>query len=318
MRRALVALVLALAACGQGEGASAPSPSNASAAASSATLAPTDLPAFFDCLRERRFTALSAHRGGPAAGFAENAIPTFEHTLAIAPAIMEVDVAATRDDVLVLMHDDTVDRTTNGTGAVDRLTAAQFAALKLRDDDGQVLEAHPPTLRKALDWAARKTILALDTKPGVSYEDVARAVNAAHAMDRVVFITYSVAGAARLHHVAPSAMLFVTIKSTRDLDDLVRRGVDLAHVAAWTGTDEPDSALNSALAQRGVEVEFGTLGGPSSWDARFAREGREQYAAFADTGLQLISTGRPREALADLDSRDGVQGYGPLQCVGAH
>ncbi|MFT3728566.1 MAG: glycerophosphodiester phosphodiesterase family protein [Terricaulis sp.] len=317
MKRALIALALALAGCEQGAGTSAPSESNAAAEPPSAALAPADLPAFFDCLRERHFTAISAHRGGPAPGFAENAIPTFEHTLSIAPAVMEIDIAATRDDVLVLMHDDTVDRTTNGTGAVDQLTAAQFAALKLRDDDGQVLDAHPPTLREALDWADGKTILALDTKPGVSYEDVARAVNEAHAMAHVVFIAYSAAGAARLHHLAPGAMLFVTIKSERDLDDLVHRRVDLTHVVAWIGTDEPDRALNAALAQRGVEVEFGTLGGRSSWDARFARDGREQYAAFADTGLQLISTGRPREALADLDAHDNAHGYGPLQCANA-
>lgn len=127
-------------------------------------------------------------------------------------------------------------------------------------------------MREALDWADGKAILALDTKPGVSYEHVARAVNETHAMNRVIFITYSVAGAARLHHVAPDAMLFVTIRSASDLDDLVRRGVDLAHVVAWTGTDEPNSALNVALNRRGVEVEFGTLGGRSSWDARFASD----------------------------------------------
>ena len=45
---------------------------------------------------------------------------------------------------------------------------------------------------------------------------------------------------------------------------------------------------------------------------------REQYAAFADTGLQLISTGRPAEAIADLDAHDNVEGYAPLRCVVTH
>jgi glycerophosphoryl diester phosphodiesterase len=318
MKRALIALALALAACGQGVRSSPPSPSNPAPAASSASLTPANLSAFFDCLRERSFTAISAHRGGPGPGFAENSIPTFAHTLTLVPAIMEVDIAATRDHVLVLMHDETVARTTNGAGPVDRLTGAQFAALKLRDDEGRVLDAHPPTLRQALDWAAGKTILALDVKPGVAYEDVAKAVREAGAMERVVFITYSVAGASRLHRVEAQAMLFVTITKAGDLDELVRRGVDLERVVAWTGADEPNSALNTALNQRGVETEFGALGGGSSWDARFAREGRDQYAAFADTGLQVIATGRPQAALADLDAHDNVEGYGALQCVGAH
>src|SRR6185369_15703129 len=131
---------------------------------------------------------------------------------------------------------------------------------------------------------------------------------------RVAFIAYGVAGAARLHHVAPNSMLFVAIRFPADLDDLVRRDVDLRHIVAWTGTDEPNSGLNVALAQRGVEAEFGTLGGRRSWDSRFAEQQRDQYAAFADTGLQLISTGRPAEALADLDAHDNAQGYGALQC----
>jgi glycerophosphoryl diester phosphodiesterase len=321
MKRALFALALALAACEQQQGASAPSsstPTPAAPVSAGGTLAPSNLPAFFDCLRERSFTAISAHRGGPAPGYAENAIPTFEHTLSRAPAIMEVDIARTRDNVLVLMHDDSVDRTTNGTGEVDHLTAAQFSALRLRDEGGAVLNAHPPTLREALNWAEGKTILALDVKRGVSYEDVARAVSQAHAMDRVAFIAYGVAGAARLHHVAPNAMLFVSIRFPADLDDLARRDVDLHQIVAWTGTDEPNSGLNAALNQRGVETEFGTLGGRRSWDSRFAEQQRDQYAAFADTGLQLISTGRPAEALADLDAHDNAQGYGALQCVSSH
>ncbi len=52
------------------------------------------------------------------------------------------------------------------------------------------------------------------------------------------------------------------------------RGVDLTRMLAWTGTNEPNAALNVALAARGVEAMFGTLGGRESWDERFARSGR--------------------------------------------
>ena len=70
------------------------------------------------------------------------------------------------------------------------------------------------------------------------------------------------------------------------------------------------------LARRGVEAMFGTLGNPAhSWDGRFARERRDQYAAFADTGLTVIATDRPIEAARDLDANDGAEGIGALQCV---
>ena len=312
MRAALVAVTLALAACGQGGVIQGP------IGQIEARLAPADLPAFFDCLRERGQTIVAAHRGGPGPGYAENAIPTFERTLATTPALLEVDIAATRDGALVLMHDDTVDRTTDGRGAVRELTLAQIPRLRLRDTDGRTLDAHPPTLREALEWAAGRTVLELDVKRDVRFEDVISEVRSAHAVDRVIFITHSEGAAARVHALAPEIMLSVTIDDIADLDALQARGVDLTRVLAWTGTEEPNAALNVALAQRDVEAMFGTLGDPDhSWDARFARAGRDQYAAFADAGLVVIATDRPSEALHDLDANDGVDGVGALQCASA-
>lgn len=319
MRKFVLIAAMALAACGQAAAPHGVAGDAGGGAVAAPSLAPLSLPAFFDCLRERSQTIISAHRGGPASGYAENAIPTFEHTLTQTPAFLEVDVGRTRDGALVLMHDDTANRTTNGRGDIDRMTLAEFQALQLRDDSGALLDAHPPTLREALDWAADKTVLELDIKRGVKYEDAVQAVRDAGAMNRVVFITYSTDAAARLARLAPEAMLYVTIEEERDLEQLERRGVQLSHVVAWTGVDEPNSALNVALAEAGVETRFGTLGGTNSWDARFARAHQDQYAVFADTGLQMISTDRPQAALADLDAHDGAaQSYGALQCLSAH
>ena len=264
-------------------------------------IAPASLPAFFDCLREHSWTSVSAHRGGAQRGLPENAISTFEAALANAPVFLEIDVRAARDG-FVVMHDETVDRTTNGFGDVADMTVAQIQALTLKDRD-----AHPPSLREALDWAEGRTVLELDIKQDVRFEDVIAAVREAGAMERVVFVTYSVGAAARFARLAPEAMLYVTIEREGDLDELARRGVDLAHVVAWTGDDEPNSALNVALAQRGVEARFGM----------FRNAVTSEAPAYAETGLQSISTDDPAGVLAALDAADGVEGYGALQCVAA-
>ncbi len=311
MKRLALSCVLALAACNP---AAVQAPTQADGAQ---PLAPADLAAFFDCLRERGQTIVAAHRGGPEPGYAENSIETFAHTIGLAPALLEIDISQTSDDVLVLMHDDTLERTTTGEGPVDQLNLAAFQVLSLEDETGAVLDAHPPTLREALDWAAGKTILELDVKRGVSYEDVVAAVRAADAADRVIFITYSVPAAIRVHRLAPELTISTTIEREADLDALERAGVGLARILAWTGIEEPNSALNVALARRGVEAMFGTLGGRNSWDERFAESGDDQYAEFAETGLQLISTDRVAAAVGDLDAADGVEGFGAVQCAAA-
>jgi glycerophosphoryl diester phosphodiesterase len=281
-------------------------------------LAPSNLGGFFDCLRTTGHAVVAAHRGGPSPGYAENSIEAMAHVASQVPALHEIDIARTRDNVLVLMHDDTLDRTTNGSGDVRAHTLAQIKALRLKDNNGKVLTHQVPTLREALDWAAGKVILELDVKRGVSYEDVVAEVRAAGAMARVVFITYSTDAAVRVHQLAPEMMLSVSINSVAELEAVEARKVDLTRVLAWTGTTTVNAELNRALTARGVEAMFGTLGNPErSWDGRFAREGRERYAEFVKSGLQLISTDRTIEAARNLDANDGVEGHGAAMCLAA-
>ncbi len=90
--------------------------------------------------------AVIAHRGNSTStGPTENSIGAFNAAFAAGARWIETDVQFTKDNVPVLMHDSTVDRTTTGTGSVASLTAAQFTALTL--NDGQ----RAPTLAQALD-----------------------------------------------------------------------------------------------------------------------------------------------------------------------
>src|SRR5262245_42200287 len=59
---------------------------------------------------------VSAHRGGPQAGFPENCIATCENTLRHTFAMLEVDPRYTKDGAIVLHHDPSLDRTTTGKG----------------------------------------------------------------------------------------------------------------------------------------------------------------------------------------------------------
>lgn len=75
---------------------------------------------------------LSAHRGGTTLA-PENTIWAYRHAFAYGVDFVEIDVRETRDGVFVSMHDATVDRTTNGTGAVAELTWPQIERLNAAD-----------------------------------------------------------------------------------------------------------------------------------------------------------------------------------------
>src|SRR5690606_5778549 len=96
-----------------------------------------------------RIPLVSAHRGGPYPGFPENSIEAFSNVVKYTPTIIELDVAMTKDGILVLMHDDKLDRTTTGKGLVSNATYEEIQQLFLKDDEGAITDFKVPTLEEA-------------------------------------------------------------------------------------------------------------------------------------------------------------------------
>jgi glycerophosphoryl diester phosphodiesterase len=69
-----------------------------------------------------------AHRGGKGL-WPENTLYAFEQAVTMGVDVLEMDIHSSADGMLVVMHDDTVDRTTNGSGPVQALTLDEIKAL---------------------------------------------------------------------------------------------------------------------------------------------------------------------------------------------
>ncbi|MCH7892481.1 MAG: hypothetical protein IH921_13350, partial [Gemmatimonadetes bacterium] len=92
-----------------------------------------------------------AHAGGQFHG-PENTIPTIQQSIALGSDWIELDVRLTADLEAVLMHDPTVDRTTDGTGLLSSLTLAQVSTLDAGSWFAPEFAGTPvPTLVRALD-----------------------------------------------------------------------------------------------------------------------------------------------------------------------
>ena len=260
-----------------------------------------DLNAFFECLEQEGATLVSAHRGGPAPGYPENAVETMEAVLNEAPALMEIDVAASADGVLYLMHDDTLERTTTGAGDADALPWSEIRRLRLEDNNGLETAFAPTQFDAALRWARGRTILQIDFKRSARFEDVVREIKRQDAEDRVILIAYSTAAAEKLHRLIPGAMISLSLNSQSELNRAVAAGIPAGRLLGFTGTEAPRPRLFSILNNQDIEVIFGSLGGAASIDAEIASAGDEaRYAEIAALGVDIIATDRPREAHAAL------------------
>ncbi|WP_394686879.1 glycerophosphodiester phosphodiesterase family protein [uncultured Xanthomonas sp.] len=139
-----------------------------------------------------------AHRGchnpAPAHGFPghapENSLLGLERCVTLGVDMLETDIRRAGDGTLVMFHDATVDRTTDGTGKVAELTWPQLSRLRLRDDEGgadaPLTDQHPLTLQQMLAAAKGRIMLNLDVKAPI-YAEVVEAVRRA-GMERQVVV----------------------------------------------------------------------------------------------------------------------------------
>lgn len=112
-----------------------------------------------------RTVMVLAHRSCWEGGAPENSLAAIHACETVRPDMIEIDVRKTSDGQFVLMHDETVDRTTNGQGRIADLTFAQVRALRLRAGDGgpnaPLTELQVPTLEEGLQAAKGKFIVNL-------------------------------------------------------------------------------------------------------------------------------------------------------------
>jgi glycerophosphoryl diester phosphodiesterase len=97
---------------------------------------------------------VAAHRGG-AGLWPENSLAAFGGAIALGIDLLELDVHLSADDQAVVIHDPTLERTTEGTGPVRAQPAAALRRLRLRGRDGAPSEGRVPLLDDVLGLAAR-------------------------------------------------------------------------------------------------------------------------------------------------------------------
>ena len=253
-----------------------------------------DLGTRLDCLRERNLGVVAAHRGQPDPSAAENAMSSFRASLGAGVPFLEVDVATTRDDVLVLMHDDTLDRTTTGSGPVTERTWEEIQGLKLRRPDRTALDERVPRFVDVLDWGRRAGAhFELDVKKTTRWSDVTEAVRAAGMERQVLVVTYTLADAKRVHDLDPRLMISVDLGKPEDLE-AARRLLPADRMLGWTGLRDPGATILATLRDAGIEPILGTLGRAGErLDDLFVKDGDpSEYADLVRAGVVMIASDR--------------------------
>ena len=245
-------------------------------------------------------TEIASHRGG-ALLWAENSRLAFEQTARLPVEQVEFDVHPTRDGKLVVIHDETLDRTTDGTGAVCKYDWADLQKLILKGSGGQRMLLLDEVIEI---FRLTQIVLRLEMKagpnrvpyPGGHPDKVVAALEAGRILDRTVVTSF------QLETVA----------------EVPKQGMPMRHVWLVTPATQIDIGLDGVLAlARAAGIPMLGLRGsmldaPTVAAVRAAGFGLGGWACndaaaihkMFDLGVDVFTTDRPDLA---LDIRAGRQ-----------
>lgn len=212
--------------------------------------------------------AVFAHRGlGPTRSgnpFPENSLPSFQAAVAQGTDALEMDSELTEDGQLILMHDDTVDRTTDCSGCVSALSFDAIRACHLLDGDGQPTDQVPPTLDEVVALPPPGQLINVELKvfgndcltPGHGPVDLATAMVAAlrrlGVEDRTVVQSFDVEALAAVKAQAPD--IYTALLVTGLLPRHITSALEIDADAIQPGGPFPFINLSPALIQSALDA----------------------------------------------------------------
>ncbi len=244
---------------------------------------------------------VAAHRSRLSPAGVENDLAEMKHTAAAGPYWLEMDLRTTRDGVVFMLHDETLERTTDGAGPIRAKDARAVAALHVRDGAGRLTAAAPTRLDAVLDWAAATpgVRLVLDAK-AVDPAQVAAGLRRRGLLARSVYLTFDAAAARAALAADPD--LFVSVLAVdAGAVQAVRALAPGRRLAVYLPQDA-DARLARSAHALGLQLVTDAIPGftrGQPLDVRAEAQGPSAYRAYlADRPVDLLVTNHPEQVEA--------------------
>jgi glycerophosphoryl diester phosphodiesterase len=256
------------------------------------------------------------HRGGSSYHYPENTLVSIEQGFMEGIYAAEVDVRFTADSILVLMHDNYVDRTTNGTGYVEKLTLSYLKSLDAGSwKNSKFAGTKVPTLKEALELANKyQKKLYLNMKV-FAPELVAKTIKEANvAEDIIILDPDDLVKVGKYHEILPNTSLVYFGDLPEEIDNpefykfLKNNGVIAIEIPAdyiynsYNSGDDKFEKLRDMAHQYQIELWAYTVNDPS------------YFLFLKDFGIDALETDRPSEAY-QVFCNNAYGGYFPEKLI---
>jgi len=219
---------------------------------------------------------LCAHRGASHT-HPENTLAAFREAVRLGAHMIEFDVYLTKDKKLAVLHDSTVDRTTDGTGKVSDLTWAEIRRLDAGSWKGTAFKGERvPTLREALDVMPVNIWLNVHLKGGAELGRAAARVIVETDRRCQAFLACGKAAAEAARAVAPDILICNMERQGNSADyvDLtIALEADFIQLAGEFGAELPE--FTRKLKDHGIRINY------------FGTDSPEELRRLFDAGVQF-------------------------------
>ncbi|MBH0162171.1 glycerophosphodiester phosphodiesterase [Fictibacillus sp. 26RED30] len=230
-----------------------------------------------------------AHRG--ASGYApENTMAAFQKGVDMKSDYIEIDVQETKDGELVVIHDVTLDRTTNGTGYVKDHTLEEIRQLDAGSYFGEeFIGEKVPTFEEVLDEFRGKTGILIELKATYYYPEIEEKVAAAikernmhlPAHDKIIIQSFEFGSMQQMDKLLPRVPVGVLTSNAADLSE-----AKLDEFATYAEFVNPSRTLvNSSIVDEVHERHMGIM----AWTVR----NKPEVQPLLDAGVDGIITDYP-------------------------
>src|SRR5271170_3939561 len=215
----------------------------------------------------------SAHRGEHLK-HPENSLPAIQGAIDAGVDYVELDIRTSSDGYLVLMHDPTVDRMTNGKGAIKDMTLAEIRRQDLGARfPGKFPNLQVPTFDEALALAKGKIGIYVDTKSATP-KDLVAAIERHDMGDHVMFWSENVDFLKQIHDLRPNWIIMPEAFNPKNVEKIVA----LLH-PQLLGADERD--FNAATIAAAKTANIGVF---------VDRQTEQEWQDAVDQGVAGIQT----------------------------
>lgn len=207
-------------------------------------------------------TKIIAHRGFSAIA-PENTLIAFQKAIEIGADYFELDVRMTKDDSLVVIHDETVDRTSSNqmSGEISEMKYMEIAKVKAGYSErfgNEYANEKVPTLREALKTAKGKIKVAIELKVYGAENEVIKLVNDLGVKDEVIIFSFYYPVLAKIRKldkdISTLYLLSSVDSSTIDYANVIEANAIGLHSGAGI-----DAALLEEAHKSGMEVWVWTV-----------------------------------------------------------